>query len=100
MIIVSQDRETIINTNNIQGIEITLRTDGRWIIGTFGESNGTVLGIYEKRERAKEILQEIENSIGMTEMFNVISDTEVQKQILENIEKEKYTISRYAMPRK
>lgn len=100
MIIISQDRESVVNTNNIQGIQITLRTDGRWRIGAITETLGIVLGIYEKKERAKEILQEIENSIGMTEMFNVISDTEVQKQILENIEKEKYTISRYAMPRK
>ena len=61
MIIVSQDKETIVNFNNIS---IITQVDGR--IGvTNNVTNSTVseIGRYATEERAKEVLQEIVQSI-------------------------------------
>ena len=57
MIIVSQDKETIVNFNNIS---IITQVDGR--IGvTNNATNSTVseIGVYKTEERAKKVLQEI-----------------------------------------
>ena len=65
MIIVSQDKEKIINFDNIKTIELDRETDFKSII-IFRETNevetgvcGLFIGHYTTRERAKEVLQEI-----------------------------------------
>ena len=65
MIIVSQDKCTIVNLDNIKTIELDRETDFKSII-IFRETNevetgvcGLFIGHYATRERAKEVLQEI-----------------------------------------
>lgn len=65
MIIVSQDKCTIVNLDNIKTIELDRETDFKSII-IFRETNeveagvcGLLIGHYTTRERAKEVLQEI-----------------------------------------
>lgn len=65
MVIVSQDKCTIVNLNNIKTIELDRETDFKSII-IFRETNevetgvcGLLIGHYTTKERAKEILQEI-----------------------------------------
>lgn len=65
MIIVSQDKCTIVNLDNIKTIELDRETDFKSII-IFRETNevetgvcGLLIGHYATRERAKEVLQEI-----------------------------------------
>lgn len=65
MIIVSQDKCTIVNLDNIKTIELDRETDFKSII-IFRETNevetgvcGLLIGHYTTRKRAKEILQEI-----------------------------------------
>lgn len=59
MIIVSQDKKTIVNFNAIETIQIDDnvldKTEAEFEIYT----NGEALGYYKTEERAKEILQEI-----------------------------------------
>ena len=55
MIIVSQDRDLIINFNQIEEIYVT----DKYISVNFGLSNNEVLATYETEKRAKEVLQEI-----------------------------------------
>ena len=65
MIIVSQDKCTIVNLDNIKTIELDRETDFKSII-IFRETNevetgvcGLIIGYYTTEERAKEVLQEI-----------------------------------------
>lgn len=65
MIIVSQDKCTIVNFDNIKTIELDRETDSKSII-IFRETNevetgvcGLLIGHYTTRERAKEVIQEI-----------------------------------------
>lgn len=67
MIIVSQDKRTIINFENIKTIELDRETNFKSII-IFRETNQTEAGVcglfighYETEERAKEVLKEIIN---------------------------------------
>lgn len=65
MVIVSQDKCTIVNLDNIKTIELDRETDFTSII-IFRETNevetgvcGLLIGHYTTEERAKEVLQEI-----------------------------------------
>lgn len=65
MIIVSQDKCTIVNLDNIKTIELDRETDFKSII-IFRETSevetgvcGLLIGHYTTKERAKEVLQEI-----------------------------------------
>ncbi len=65
MVIVSQDKCTIVNLDNIKTIELDRETDFKSII-IFRETNevetgvcGLLIGHYTTKERAKEVLQEI-----------------------------------------
>lgn len=65
MIIVSQDKKTIVNFNNIETIELDSETDFKSII-IFRRTNeaetgvcGLFIGHYATRERAEEVLRDI-----------------------------------------
>ena len=62
MIIVSQDKNKIVNFDNIAHIFISKDSDKHYLI-EYGKMNGSseLLGIYATEERAKEVLQEIIN---------------------------------------
>jgi len=72
MIIVSQDKKEIINFNNVERIDITVATDPVSFNVNF-ETNGTrdLMGQYETKERAKEVLQEIIEVFTDEEMFHI-----------------------------
>lgn len=65
MIILSQNKKTILNFSNIQNIRIeryTTHEKGKFIYKIFGgnfEGYATEIGTYATEERAKEVLQEI-----------------------------------------
>ena len=69
MIIVNQDKDTIINFDNIQDIRIEeygTHVKGKKIYKIYSgnfEGYATFLGMYETKKRAKEVLQEIIEAI-------------------------------------
>lgn len=74
MIIVSQDKDMIVNMDNVYSIwiENPLENDnGKFSIETTGEINAT-LGYYETEERAKDVLQE---------MINTYKNTDIEAEI-------------------
>lgn len=72
MIIVSQDKDLIVNFNNITAIGIAQNNDKEIdSITTDGEEQ--YLGAYKTEERAKEVLEEIINVYKGTEAFKVVS---------------------------
>jgi hypothetical protein len=57
MLIVSQDREEILNFENIENIWISAE-EGRYTIEATADTN-TTLGFYNTKEKAKEIIAQI-----------------------------------------
>lgn len=84
MIIVSQDKCTIINLDNIKTIELAEEKDFKSII-IFRETDevetgvcGLIIGHYTTKERAKEVLQEIVTQKAIFEYFkNVPERTQI-----------------------
>lgn len=78
MIIVSQDGETIVNFNNIVYIDIEKNTFEKYVISAYfdkEDSDFVWLGVYETKERAKEVLEEIaETYIGVRAIENCEAD--------------------------
>lgn len=58
MLIVSQDKEEIVNFDKVESIWICSDEEGRFTIEATADTNST-LGYYETKERAKDILEEI-----------------------------------------
>ena len=81
MIIVSQDKDVIVNFNNVENIWINNpleNDDGKFEIRAESYSNNMIIGKYETEERVKEVLQEIliryKATEGLKVSFNKISD--------------------------
>ena len=70
MIIVSQDREEIVNFDKVESIWICSDEEGCFTIETTADTN-TTLGYYKTKERAKEVLQEIITRHGNRENMKV-----------------------------
>ncbi len=60
MIIVSQNKKTILNLDNVSSIEIDDEENNRKIYASCNNNDLVELGEYESEARAKEVLQEIE----------------------------------------
>ena len=75
MIIVSQDKEKIVNFNNLTQIYITQDEDENAYYIRFETVDSLYedLGNYKAEERAKEVLGEIINIYKATEAFKVVS---------------------------
>lgn len=71
MIIVSQDREQIVNFDNIE--IIFLRQREVWYQGIYGE--GYLIAEYSTEERAKEVLQELVQTQYLKSKVNITSDS-------------------------
>lgn len=73
MIIVSQDKDSIINFDNIEYIEIYPNSYGQFYLEASLKSIDKEIGKYKTEERAKEVLKEI------VETYNIISLAKIYK---------------------
>ena len=103
MIIVSQNRDTILNFENIQDIRIEeYGTHNKGIktykifSGNF-EGYATLLGTYKTREKAKEVLQEITRLYRMFQGLKYCGDS-VKIGIIEETEKSGHQAFIFKMP--
>ncbi len=97
MIIVSQDKEEIVNFSNIESIWVNVDGEERFTIEATGDTNST-LGCYKTEERAKEVLKEI---IILYSWFETIKITPDSNKIamVEQLQKNGYEkMSIYEMP--
>ena len=99
MIIVSQDKEKIINFDNIIRFFIGFADENRKRSVRYEAANKTFedLGIYETEERAKEVLKEIARFYRMFKGMETCN-TDVQVNISEQIEKEGQALHVYTRP--
>ena len=78
MLIVSQDRKTIINFNNICRIDVNDWKENCFTIDCFDVSDfECMLGRYETEERAKEVLKEIADRYEILELARYSSRYEL-----------------------
>lgn len=104
MIIVSQDKKTILNFNNIQDIRIeryTTHEKGKYIYKIFGgnfEGYATEIGIYATEERAKEVLKAIRGVYQANKLLECTSRIEEQNQIIDGILKTGMKPFEFEMP--
>ena len=94
MIIVSQDRDLIINFDNVTVIGIT-QNNSKEIDSITVDKKEQYLGEYKTEERAKEVLQEIYKNYADFELIRCINDNFQQQLIVGN--KNKY-FDIYEMP--
>lgn len=99
MIIVSQDKENIINFERADLINV-YKAEKKQVVAWFScnesEDNNVLLGVYATEERAKEVLKEIVQCYANTEQYKCICNTanaEFLNDLLENA-------FIYAMPEK
>lgn len=94
MIIVSQDRDLIINFDNVTVIGIA-QNNSKEIDSITVDKEEQYLGEYKTEERAKEVLQEIYKNYADFELIRCINDNFQQQLIVGN--KNKY-FDIYEMP--
>lgn len=70
MIIISQDRKSIVNFNIMNIIEI-FNNGTKSVLRAENRDDVYLLGTYETEERAKEVLQEISFAYANIEMINI-----------------------------
>lgn len=96
MVIVSQDKEAIVNFENVILIEVDTTNNS---ITFYSNENRGRLGKYKNYERAKEVLQEIvelgTRQRGVVKIEKLLS-LEARK-IIDNIYKEKFDIVDYGL---
>ena len=104
MIIVSQDRKTIVNFNQARGIwidnEISDKTDIANIMIEIC-ADGELLGEYKTEERAKKILEEVIKCYANTEQYKCLSSmpncaTEEKVNVLNELAENAFV---YEMPK-
>ena len=88
MIIVSQDRRSIVNFDRVKTIELDRETNFTNIFAYIGEGNSTAfkhLGGYETQERAREVLQGIVKAFQVTKALKICENRLSAEDILEAI---------------
>lgn len=102
MIIVSQDKCTIVNFNNVENIDIVASLDGTGKVpyAIYYETNSKreELGEYATEERAKEVLDDITNTRAIFEMYKCV-DTVSQDVFDEKMMEENLIFDTYQMPK-
>ena len=71
MLIMNQNRNTLVNMRNVTAIELTLLGDGNTneIYATLIDESPTTLGVYAEEKRAKEIFLKLAEIQGGTSTF-------------------------------
>lgn len=96
MIIVSQDKEEIVNFDLICNMFVF----GSGIRCVLADGSDTIIGEYETQERAKEVLQEIIKTHKISESYKYTRDIGLQTALTADIEMRNLILFRYEMPEK
>lgn len=94
MIIVSQDKEEIVNFDMVANMFIF----GKGIKCILSNGTDTIVGEYKTQERAKEVLQEIIKTHKISESYKYTRDVGLQSALTADIEMRNLILFRYEMP--
>lgn len=103
MIIVSQDKDNIVNFDNVVSvgiIDFDINDKNCWQRIT-AETLGTavVLGDYKTEERAKEVLKEITKRCMLSERFKALSISDAQREMIHKMYDKQEPLFYYEMPK-
>lgn len=99
MVIISQDRYTIINSNFIQTIGYRLTAKGKNCLFAETKNERIKIGEYKTYKRATEVLREISYAIQLGEMFAKALAVEFQEDTLERATKDGLSPIHYMVPK-
>lgn len=97
MIIVNQDKNRIVNFDNILDIH-TQKSGEKSLIFVETERYAIFLGEYETEERAKAIIREIKISYQRNAVIKITSDKDIQDQIFNLLQENGIDFDTYEMP--
>ena len=97
MIIVSQDKEEILNFDRIENVWIDVSGEGEFTIEATADTNST-LGHYKTKDRAKEVLQAIAGMYQTEKMFTC-TESEVQEMIADKYKEKGIEPFKFEMPK-
>ncbi len=101
MIIVSQDKEIIINYDNLDYITIGKNEEEEYAVMIHSINNEEFpVGIYNSEKRVKEILQEIIKTYKTTEGYKCSNNLSFHKELIEDAERNNRDVFLYVMPSK
>ena len=95
MIIVSQDKEKIVNFDMVTNMFVYCISSIRCMLS---DGSDTIIGEYKTKERAKEVLQEIIKTHKISESYKYTGDICLQSALTAEIEKKNLILFRYEMP--
>jgi len=96
MIIVNQNKDVIVNFDNIVGLQI----EDNGIEAIFINNDDLILAEYKTEERAKEVLQEIIKTYKTTEGYKCSNNLSFHKELIEDAERNNRDVFLYVMPSK
>ncbi len=99
MIIVSQDKDKIINHDNVQLLWINVNILNKTIKTFYIYADHDFLGEYETEERAKEVLQEIVKQKAIFEYFKNVPER-TQILLAKDFKEDNEIFDTYEMPEK
>ena len=103
MIIITQEKDAIINFDNVMNIEITdCDEDGFGIfvgviIGV--DDNYRLLGYYKTFERAQKILNELTNTIVLSQRTSALCNETLQLEMLNKMHENENSLMVFSMPK-
>ena len=98
MIIVSQEKDELVNFDRIESIWINTEGEGRFTIEATADTNST-LGIYSTEERAKEVLEKIVTQKAIFEFFKNVPER-TQISLAKGFKEDNTIFDTYEMPEK
>ena len=91
----SQHKGNLVKTTSL---EIEARNSGKYEIWDYQEKHQTFLGEYSTKERALEVLDEIQDKIAIIETMRIMGVTELTSKMWEKVTREKEVRAVYQMP--
>lgn len=83
MIIVSQDKDRIVNFDNVNFIDVDIENGGFVLVINYGDSDWENIGCYKTEERVKQIITEIVQSYMNAENYKYLNGKMMAEQLNE-----------------
>jgi len=99
MVIVSQDKKTIINCDYFEATEIIRKEKGRYILMVHTTTGKRKIGEFKTEGRCLKVIKDIISSLEMNELLKTIDDTEIKIRIVNEFSEMNLSPIKYQVPR-
>lgn len=98
MIIVSQDKDFIVNFDNVETIGVDYCNGMYDVQCTYNDGNSRI-GSYKNEKRAKDVLNDIFVRKAMFDFYKTVMTDEVQNEICKDMKKDNILFNVFEMPK-